>query len=92
MKTNAHVYISGRVQGVFFRVETQRAAKRLGVQGWVRNLNDGRVEALFRGERLRIEKMIAWCRIGAPRSRVTDVEIEWGADDHTTGEEFKIRS
>ena len=50
-KVRAHATISGRVQGVFFRMETKRAADRFGVSGWVRNLRDGTVEALFEGER-----------------------------------------
>ena len=77
-KARAHVIISGRVQGVFFRVETRRAAERIGVSGWVRNLPDGNVEALFEGSRDRIEEVIQWCHQGAPASRVSHVDLEWG--------------
>ena len=67
-------FISGRVQGVFFRAETQKQASRLGLTGWVRNLQDGRVEVLAEGEEQRVQHLIAWCRQGPPHSRVDRVE------------------
>lgn len=70
-----HVFISGRVQGVFFRDYTRREAEKLGLRGWVRNLPDGRVEAVFDGPEDSLEKMIAWCRQGSPRARVDNVEV-----------------
>lgn len=70
-----HVFISGRVQGVFFRAYTQKEAYRLGLKGWVRNLPDGRVEAVFEGENLAVEKMIKWCYKGSPGAIVTNVEV-----------------
>lgn len=73
----AHVYVSGLVQGVFFRHETRRLAQALGVGGWVRNLPDGRVEAVFEGEKVLVEKMIDFCRRGPPGARVTGVRVEW---------------
>jgi acylphosphatase len=73
----AHVYVSGRVQGVFFRYETKSLADELGVKGWVRNLPDGRVEAVFEGEETLVRRMIDFCRKGPPGARVTGVEIEW---------------
>lgn len=73
----AHVYVSGRVQGVFFRYETKSLADRLGVKGWVRNLPDGRVEAVFEGEEEMVRKMIDFCKRGPPGARVTDVKVEW---------------
>lgn len=76
-KTRAHVIISGRVQGVFFRVETQRAAAGQGVTGWVRNKRDGRVEALLEGPRDKVEAVLAWCRKGSPGARVEDVAVDW---------------
>lgn len=69
-----HVYISGRVQGVFFRAETQRMAADYNLAGWVRNTEDGRVEALFEGEDADVEKMLAWCRTGPPMACVTHIE------------------
>ena len=71
-----HVLISGRVQGVYFRAETQRAATGLNLTGWVRNVPDGRVEAVFEGEDTNIEKMIAWCHHGPPAARVQEVITE----------------
>ena len=86
----AHVFIFGRVQGVWFRSYTQAEAKKLGVKGWVRNLPDGRVEAVFEGEDEAIDKMIAWCHKGSPYSEVTKVEV---IEEPYKGEftDFKIR-
>lgn len=77
MKARAHVYISGRVQGVFFRSSTEDKALELGMKGWVRNLLDGRVEAIFEGEKEKVEEMLKWCHKGPPYARVTNVEVEW---------------
>lgn len=71
----AHVWISGRVQGVWFRDSCQRQAHAEGVAGWCRNLVDGRVEAVFEGARDAVDRMVAWCHEGPPRARVTDVEV-----------------
>jgi len=76
-KFRAHVIVSGRVQGVFFRAETQDAAQRIGVTGWVRNLADGTVEAVFEGDRNLVEEAIAWCRQGSPMARVDGVQVDW---------------
>jgi acylphosphatase len=76
-KARAHVVITGRVQGVFFRLETQRAAERFGVNGWVRNQRDGSVEAVFEGGREAINALLAWCRKGPPRASVEDVDVQW---------------
>lgn len=73
----AHVWIAGRVQGVAFRVYTVDEAAVRGVAGWVRNTLDGRVEAVFEGERPVVEAMIAWCRRGPPAARVSSVEVIW---------------
>lgn len=72
-----HVLISGKVQGVFYRANTREQARRRGVSGWVRNLRDGRVEAVFEGEEGAVEDMVEWCRAGPPSARVEDVEVEW---------------
>ena len=90
MKARAHVWISGLVQGVFFRWETQALAQELGVKGWVRNLPDGRVEAVFEGEEELVKRMIDFCRRGPPRARVENVEVRW---EPYRGEfsEFRIR-
>ena len=60
-KARAHAIISGRVQGVFFRMETKRAANGLGVFGWVKNQPDGTVEAVFEGDRDRVDAIVDWC-------------------------------
>lgn len=69
-----HVYISGRVQGVNYRYSTVQQAQKLGLTGWVKNLYDGRVEALFEGEEEIVEKMLSWCHEGPPMAYVTKVE------------------
>lgn len=69
--------VSGRVQGVFFRAMTGDEAHARGVAGWVRNTSDGRVEAVFEGEREAVEAMIAWCREGPPMAGVEQVEVAW---------------
>jgi acylphosphatase len=73
----AHVYISGRVQGVFFRDSTKKRADFLGVTGWVRNLPDGRVEAVFEGPGEAVRSMIEWCHKGPPAARVERVEVHF---------------
>jgi acylphosphatase len=76
-KVRAHAIISGRVQGVFYRMETKRAADRFGVFGKVRNLKDGTVEAVFEGDRDRVEAALEWCRQGPPHADVADVSVTW---------------
>ncbi len=73
----AHVWIAGRVQGVAFRAYTVDEASIRGAAGWVGNNPDGRVEAVFEGERAIVEAMIAWCRKGPPAARVSSVEVTW---------------
>ena len=68
------VIVSGRVQGVFFRDSTRRAAKSRGVDGWVRNRDDGTVEAVFEGEQALVDEMVSWCRQGPNDAEVTRVE------------------
>ena len=74
-----HVIISGRVQGVCYRMETQHAAEQLGVSGWVRNRPDGRVEAVFEGDPARVNQVLQWCRKGPPLSQVSQVDVSWEA-------------
>lgn len=77
-KVRAHVIIGGRVQGVFFRMETQRAARRIGgIAGWVRNKRDGCVEAVLEGDRAPVDELIEWCHQGSPNSAVENVGVEW---------------
>ena len=77
MKVEAHVLISGKVQGVWFRANTKEKARQLNIKGWVRNLPDGRVEAVFQGEKEIVEEMIKWCYKGPPLAEVENVEVEW---------------
>jgi len=76
-RIRAHVYVSGRVQGVFFRDSARGKARSLGVGGWVRNLPDGRVEAVFEGTRDAVEEMVRWCGEGPPHARVENVESSY---------------
>ncbi len=69
-----HAIIKGKVQGVCFRLETKHAADNNGVRGWVRNLADGSVEAVFEGEKQKVNKVLEWCRRGPAMSRVTSIE------------------
>ena len=78
-QVRAHAIISGRVQGVFFRVETQRAAERFGVFGWVRNRPDGTVEAVFEGPQQNVDAALDWCRQGPRMSHVDKVDVNWQA-------------
>ena len=73
----AQVTIHGLVQGVWFRASTKDEADRLGVNGWVRNLPDGSVEAVFEGNKKKVEEMIGWCHRGPSGARVSKVEIVW---------------
>jgi acylphosphatase len=76
-KVRARVIVEGRVQGVFFRHHTEEMAFRLGVKGWVKNRRDGRVEALFEGDRERVDQIIQWCHQGPSEARVTKVYVTW---------------
>ena len=91
MKSNvrARLLISGRVQGVAFRWETLQAADRCQVHGWVRNLADGRVEAVVEGPRQQVTDLIEWCRKGPPFARVDRLDIQW-EDFSGAFREFKI--
>lgn len=75
MKARAHVFIFGRVQGVFFRSQTRRESKRNNIVGWVRNLRDGRVEGVFEGEEKNVQKLIEFCKRGPFGARVDKTKI-----------------
>lgn len=74
----AHVYVSGGVQGVFFRDSARREARKLGLDGWIKNLPDGRVEAVFEGPSEGVRRMVRWCEQGPRHATVEDVEVEFG--------------
>lgn len=77
VKARAHLYISGRVQGVFFRNSVADLAESLDVAGWVRNLSDCRVEAVFEGEKDNVLKIVEFCRRGPPGAYVRELELKW---------------
>ena len=76
-RVRAHVRIRGQVQGVFFRAEARDRARSLGLAGWVRNVPDGTVEAVFEGPRERVESIVGWCRRGPRGAVVEGVGVEW---------------
>jgi acylphosphatase len=76
-EARARAVFRGRVQGVFFRAETRHRARSLGLSGWVRNAPDGSVEAVFEGDRERIESILHWCRGGPGLAEVDDVAVAW---------------
>ncbi len=73
----AHIIVSGQVQGVFFRAKTQQIAQELGLTGWVKNLSDGRVEAVFEGEKPKVGQVLKWAKSGPPGAIVRDLELIW---------------
>jgi acylphosphatase len=73
----AHIFVSGRVQGVNFRAATRDQARQAGLHGWVRNLDDGRVEAVFEGSRAAVHRLVSWCHSGPISARVEQVELFW---------------
>lgn len=76
MKYTAHVIISGRVQGVWFRANTKNKADQLGIMGWIKNTSDGKVEAFFEGEKDHVDEMIDWCQHGPSQAKVNNVKWE----------------
>ena len=89
-KKRARVFVSGWVQGVFFRANTKKKAQSLGALGWVRNLSDGNVEAVIEGEKAIVEEVVRWCTDDQPYATVTDEEMDW---QEPTGEftDFEIK-
>jgi acylphosphatase len=77
MRVRAHVFVRGLVQGVSFRWYTTEQAQRLGVGGWVRNLPDGRVEAVLEGSEQTVKEMIEWLGQGPRHARVAGIDVEW---------------
>ena len=83
------VMVGGRVQGVFFRASCRDRAVAIGVHGWVRNLDDGRVEVVAEGEPDAVDALVAWCRNGPPHALVTEVHVTTEAPEGLTG--FRTR-
>jgi acylphosphatase len=88
-RTRAHVFVSGTVQGVYYRATTRETAREEGVDGWVRNLDDGRVEAVFEGPEDAVESMIEFCHEGSSAADVEGVDVEYEESRGEGG--FEIR-
>ncbi len=88
-RTRAHVFVSGRVQGVYYRATTRDTAREHGVDGWVKNLADGRVEAVFEGPDDAVASMIEFCHEGSPAADVDEVTVEYEEPQGEDG--FEIR-
>ncbi|GAB3665762.1 acylphosphatase [Halopiger thermotolerans] len=88
-RTRAHVFVSGTVQGVYYRATTRDTAREEGVDGWVKNLEDGRVEAVFEGPEEAVESMVEFCHEGSPAAEVEDVAVEY--EDPQGEDGFEIR-
>ncbi|MFB2939024.1 acylphosphatase [Aerosakkonemataceae cyanobacterium BLCC-F154] len=86
-----HVFVSGSVQGVGYRYSTYNQAKQLGVNGWVRNLADGRVEAVFEGEKAAVDRIILWCHQGSRSAVVKNVAVQSEQPQGLTNFEIKGR-
>jgi len=89
-KVRAHILVFGIVQGVFFRANTAEKARELSLLGWVKNLPDGRVEAVFEGEKEKIEEIIDWLKSHPGMSKVEKVEVDW-QEAKGDFENFEIR-
>jgi len=89
-KRRAHIFVSGRVQGVFFRASAQKRARELELGGWAHNLVDGRVEFVVEGEKEHVTQFIEWCKVGTPLARVENIEVR---EENCVGEfdNFAIR-
>jgi acylphosphatase len=88
-RTRKHVFVSGTVQGVYYRARTREQARERGVDGWVRNLDDGRVEAVFEGDAADVAAMVEWCHGGSPAATIDDVDVEEEAPAGIDG--FQVR-
>ncbi len=89
MEARARILITGLVQGVFFRREMTELATRLGISGWVRNLPDGKVEALAEGERARLDELIRFCHVG-PREAIRESSEDSGSRNEKAGSISKV--
>lgn len=88
-RVRRRVHVAGRVQGVWFRESCRDRALDAGVSGWVRNLDDGRVEVVLEGPAAAVDEVVAWCRQGPPRARVDRVDR---VDEEPVGEQgFRVR-
>lgn len=88
-RTRVHVFVSGTVQGVYYRASTRDTARNAGVDGWVKNRADGRVEAVFEGSEGAVSEMVEWCHEGSSAAEVENVEIDHENPEGTDG--FEVR-
>jgi len=88
-RVRAHVFVRGRVQGVYYRASTRDAAREAGVDGWVRNLDDGRVEAVFEGPEAAVDDVIEWCHTGSRAAEVEAVDVRTEPPEGVEG--FEVR-
>lgn len=88
--TQVHIWVSGIVQGVFFRAHTRQVAQSLHVTGWVHNLHDGRVEIIAQATKDALDRLVEWCRHGPSMSRVDKTDVRW-EDITQTFDDFEIR-
>ncbi|MDS0292893.1 acylphosphatase [Halogeometricum luteum] len=87
-RTRAHVFVTGTVQGVYYRASTRDAARERNLDGWVKNLDDGRVEAVFEGPADSVEEMVEWCHTGSEAAEVESVDVDYGDPEGESG--FRI--
>jgi acylphosphatase len=83
--TRIHAFFTGGVQGVYFRANTRDKANELGLHGWVKNLLDGRVEAVFEGTKEKISSLITWCDHSMPLAHVTSIAQNTEEPEHIHG-------
>jgi len=88
-RTRAHVYVTGAVQGVYFRATTRDEAQERDLDGWVRNLDDGRVEAVFEGPEEAVEEMVGFCHEGSSAAEVENVDVTH--EDPQDVDSFSVR-
>jgi acylphosphatase len=84
-RTRAHVFVTGTVQGVYYRASTRDAARERDLDGWVKNLDDGRVEAVFEGPQDAVEEMVEWCHTGSEAAEVESVDVDYGDPEGESG-------
>ena len=86
----AHMFVAGKVQGVFYRKNTHEQAVALKLTGWVKNLDDGRVEIVAQGPKEQLEKLHMWCKVGPKKAKVTSVEVELSESDEPKFSSFVV--
>ncbi len=88
-KVSAHVEVSGKVQGVFFRATAKKIAEKNNLTGWVKNLSNGNVEAIVSGDKDSVERFIEWCKLGPENAKVETVDVDY--IEEKIFKEFKVK-